>query len=542
MTIQENEITTGPKDLGIVEKNATVEVGEVKDLNIKNADLAMEVAFQSYGMEIDEATNRKILRKIDLYVCGLMGIVYAVQYLDKITNSFASIMGLRTDLHISGSQYSWVGSAFYLAYLVFEFPASYSLQRFPIAKTVGAFIIAWGFVLCMTALPKNYGGFITTRIFLGMLESAVTPAFVLITSQWYKSEEQFTRMSFWSGCNGLGSIIGSLTAYGLAKRQEAGTLPIPGWRLLFVIVGVITIALGIVFILVIPDVPTKAWFLTKEEKLLVVERIRTNKQGFGNRNFKMDQVKEAFTDMRLYLNFVVMILIEIPNGGMTNFQSKFCLYFKRKRNLKKRKIDKNREFTNIFLGILLTGLGYDTLGALKMSAPQGAVEFVGLILVGLLVSRFQHRMFIAVLGTLINIVTGCLLAFPKSHKAQLVGYFLFGLSPICFICYLSCISSNTAGHTKKVIFSATTLIGYCVGNLIGPQTFIATQAPTYTSAKIAIVVCYSLSLVIIGLTYYLNSRANKIRDEKNERLPADFVNAEFADLTDFQNPEFRYAL
>ncbi|ANB13867.1 allantoate permease [Sugiyamaella lignohabitans] len=339
MTIQENETAMGPKDLGIVEKNAMVEVAEVKDLNLKTADLAMEVAFQSYGMEIDEATNRKILRKIDLYVCSLMCIVYAVQYLDKVTNSFASIMGLRTDLNITGSQYSWIGSVFYIAYLVFEFPASYSLQRFPIAKTVGAFVIAWGFVLCMTALPTNYGGFLTTRIFLGMLESAVTPAFVLLTSQWYKSEEQFTRTSFWVGCNGLGSIIGSLTAYGLAKRQEAGTLPISGWRLLFVIVGVVTIALGIIFILVIPDVPAKAWFLTEEEKLLVVERIRSNKQGFGNRKFKMDQVKEAFTDVRLYLNFLVMVLIDIPNGGMTNFQSKFCLYFKHFKTKSEKKKD-----------------------------------------------------------------------------------------------------------------------------------------------------------------------------------------------------------
>jgi hypothetical protein len=32
------------------------------------------------------------------------------------------------------------------------------------------------------------------------------------------------------------------------------------------------------------------------------------------------------------------------------------------------------------------------------------------------------------------------------------------------------------------------------------------------------------------------------RDRKNERLPAEFHNSEFADLTDYQNPEFRYAL
>ncbi|ANB13866.1 allantoate permease [Sugiyamaella lignohabitans] len=317
------------KDLGVVEKNVEVEIAEVKDVNLKGADLAMEVAFQSYGMEIDEATNKRILRKIDMYVCTLMCVVYSIQFLDKVTNSFAAIMGLIPDLHMTGSEYSWIGSAFYLGYLVLEFPAAYLLQRFPIAKTVGIFVILWGFVLCMTSLPTTFGGFLTTRIFLGMLESAVTPAFVLITSQWYKSSEQFTRTAFWVGCNGIGGMIGAAIAYGLAKRQMAGDLPIVAWRLLFIIVGVVTIALGIAFILIIPDTPSKAWFLNEEEKLLVVERIRSNKQGFGNRKIKMDQVKEAFCDVRLYLNFFVMVLINIPNGGLTNFGSK---YHKKKDN------------------------------------------------------------------------------------------------------------------------------------------------------------------------------------------------------------------
>ncbi|ANB13865.1 allantoate permease [Sugiyamaella lignohabitans] len=134
------------------------------------------------------------------------------------------------------------------------------------------------------------------------------------------------------------------------------------------------------------------------------------------------------------------------------------------------------------------------------------------------------------------------LAFSSNHSVQLAGYCLFSMSPLCFICYLSTISSNTAGHTKKVIFSATTLVGYCVGNLIGPQTFIASESPTYKTAKTTIVACYGVSLILIAATYYINRRANRIRDEKNEKLPDDFVNSEFADLTDFQNPEFRYAL
>lgn len=40
-----------------------------------------------------------------------MAIVYGLNYLDKTTLSYASITGLRPDIHIDGAQYSWLGTA-----------------------------------------------------------------------------------------------------------------------------------------------------------------------------------------------------------------------------------------------------------------------------------------------------------------------------------------------------------------------------------------------------------------------------------------------
>lgn len=74
--------------------------------------------------ELDPATDKRLLRKIDLYICPVMMLVYAVQFMDKQTNSTASVMGLRQDLHMEGNDYSWSGTSFYLGYLAFEFPAS----------------------------------------------------------------------------------------------------------------------------------------------------------------------------------------------------------------------------------------------------------------------------------------------------------------------------------------------------------------------------------------------------------------------------------
>lgn len=39
-------------------------------------------------------------------------------YLDKTTLSYSSVMGLRDDINLVGDNYQWLGSLFYIGYLV----------------------------------------------------------------------------------------------------------------------------------------------------------------------------------------------------------------------------------------------------------------------------------------------------------------------------------------------------------------------------------------------------------------------------------------
>ncbi|GMF03647.1 unnamed protein product [Ambrosiozyma monospora] len=225
----------------------------------------MKLAADQESFEATEEDMQKVLKKTDLYLMPLICFLYAVQFMDKTSNSSASIMGLKTDLDMTGDKYTWVGSSFYLGYLFFEFPASVLLQKFPLAKVTSIFIVLWGTVLCLHACP-DYAGFIFLRTMLGVFESAVTPAMMIITSQWYKKEEQFTRTSIWFSFNGFGIILGSAIAYGVLIHMDGFSLE--GWKINFIIIGLITILLGFVIYLHIPDSPATAWFLTDKEKHL----------------------------------------------------------------------------------------------------------------------------------------------------------------------------------------------------------------------------------------------------------------------------------
>ena len=247
-----------------------------------NADEAIQVAWnhQDIGTSaIDEETSQKLLRKIDCHILPMMCLAYGLNYLDKTTISYASIMGLEEELKLTKTNYQWLGSIFYFGYLGFEYPTSRLLQRLPLAKYTGTNVVLWGAVLSCTAACTNFGGIASVRFLLGMLEASVTPGFVLLTSQWYTKKEQGFRTSIWFSFNGFANVLGGLIAYGVAKGSAGRHEAVASWKILFIVWGLVTVALGTSFILFMPDSPLTARFLSSTERRLAVERTRSNQQG-----------------------------------------------------------------------------------------------------------------------------------------------------------------------------------------------------------------------------------------------------------------------
>lgn len=147
-------------------------------------------------------------------------------------------------------------------------------------------------------------------------------------------------------------------------------------------------------------------------------------------------------------------------------------------------------------------------------------------------------MVLAILGMLL--IT-CL--DDSQNVGKLVGYYLTQASPTPFVAILSLVATNVAGWTKKTTVAALYLIGYCVGNIIGPQVFQARDAPGYKPAKVVIVVCYFVSLLDVLFIYFWCRRQNRKKAEA--RAQPGYVKIEgqeFYDLTDRENPEFIYSL
>ncbi|CEP61064.1 allantoate permease family MFS transporter LALA0_S02e05930g [Lachancea lanzarotensis] len=480
-----------------------------------DVDEAFQLNLESKELVVTEEINKNLLRKVDLYIQPMIWALYTLQYMDKVTNSYAGVMGIQKDLHFAPNEFSWLGTAFYLAYLGAEFPISQLLQRFSFVKTLSACIVIWGVVLCAHAGTKNGAGIITARVLLGIFESSITPGFVILTSQWYKKEEHFARIAYWFSCNGLGGILGGSIAYGLAHHSDSYT--IEPWKVLFIVTGLISVIFGGFFYFYIPENPSKAWFLTEEERLFQVQRIKGNQQGYGSRKFKWHQFREAFRDPRTWIYIIWGLTAQIPNGGLGSFSS-----------------------------ILLNKtLGYSPQQSLLVGLGNGAVQIASGIITGYIATKTGKRVIVGAVSCSITLLATCLLAFPSSTKVRLAGYYLIPFYAIGMVTILASITSDAAGHTKKLTVSAAFLVSYCIGNVIGPQTFRASDAPEYRPARVTMVACLAVATTDLFLLLLINVRENKKRDKMFAEDPTWYVspdNAEFLDLTDFENKNFRYSL
>lgn len=399
------------------------DIGEVQDLKPDEHIIEHEVTL----------AEKRLLRKIDLWLLPLLTLSYLLQFLDKQTLNFASVMGLIQDLDLHGTQYSWSGSIFYFGYLTFSYPASYLMVRLPLGKYLAGTCVVWAVCLACHAATTNWTGLMVVRFFLGAAEASISPGFGLITGMFYKRSEQPFRSGIWFAGNSVAVMVGSLLGYAIAHIQDS----LGPWRWLFIIFGVVTLLWAGVLLWFLPDTPQTARFLTPEEREMAVNRVRENQTGIKENHWKWGQAFEAMTDAKVWLIVLYQLANSVPNGAITTFNS-----------------------------LVITGLGFNRFQVYLLQIPTGAVHMFFALTSTYLCSRYKgSRCIIAAALSVVSLVGSILVRYGPNVGSNLFGLFIFIAYAAGIPISISMISSNVAGFTKKAVASAMLFVAYCAGNI-----------------------------------------------------------------------------
>ncbi|KAL5688964.1 hypothetical protein EMGR_000303 [Emarellia grisea] len=373
----------------------------------------------------------------------------------------------------------------------------------------------WGLLTTLNCAPQNYAGLIVLRVLLGCFESAVAPAYVAnpgnlnvrVHSDRYQTDSDYfkvpKRIGFWYLGTGTATIIGALVAHGLLF-YTGGCFR--SWQIMFLIFELITIAVGICFMIFLPDNPM-ASRLAHEEKLFAIESLRENRTGIENKHFKMYQFVEVFKDPPTYFIAVIVAAMNISNAAISSFSV-----------------------------LIIRSFGYTTKETELLTIPGGVVSVISIVTGTYLAGRFDQRC-LSLIGILAcGLLGGCLMAF--SHEgmkaAELAGNYLTTCVGAALPLMYSISGANVVGHTKKVTLNTIVLMSFCLGNILGPLTFRTEDEPDYMPAKIAIVATVSVAVVFSVLLKRYYMYENRRRDIQAEGHGPE--NSDFLDLTDRENP------
>ncbi|KAJ6111359.1 hypothetical protein N7523_007420 [Penicillium sp. IBT 18751x] len=510
----------GQQDISHVERVLSPEDDLRKDdMDFSRVDKEIQM-YASHGrVEVDEATNKRLKKMIDKRVLVVMICTYFLQALDKGTMSFASIMGIKVDAGLEdGQKYSWLTTCIYIAVLTVEWPTNWIIQRVPIAKYLGINICLWGTVLAMHAACHNFEGLVTVRTLLGIFEACCQPIFVLLSSIWYKREEQAATVTYWYMMNGAQQIVGGLLAY--CFTLIGGDRALKSWQALFLSYGCLSVLWGLFVIWWMPDSPMRAKCFSEEDKHLMIERLRTNQTGIQNKQFRSYQVWEALGDPQTWCYCSIQIFTTLPTSGLGSFA-----------------------------GIIMKSFGFSTLQSQLLAMVLGSYIIIILLTSAWLVKRFNQNLLV-MLGFVIPSYIGTivLMTVEVGSLANKVGLLISYYITLSFwsaqTLSLSMVSRNIAGQTKKATVVAATFISWAAGNAIGPQVFLDWDAPRYHIAWSVHLACYAcMTVAVIFLRFYL-IRENKKKDEMLAAAGVDAADPNlihaFEDKTDQENLNFRY--
>ncbi|KAF2202031.1 MFS transporter [Delitschia confertaspora ATCC 74209] len=434
---------------------------------------------------LEEETH--VLRRIDYRILPLLLGAYFFQQLDKSSLSYVSVFGLTTDAHLHGKQYSWLGSILYLAQLVMQPLVAFLLVKLPTGKLIGGAIFCWGCSLAIMSACRNFGSLLGMRFLLGAFEAAIAPSCVAVTQMWWRRSEQTLRTSYWNAMNGITSIVGSLFTYGLGHIYSKHLYK---YQVVFLFCGLLTVAYSAFVLILMPDSPVEAKYLTEREKVVAVERLRANQMGVVTREWRWDHVVETLLDLKTWCWFILIIAISIASGGISTFGN-----------------------------LIVKSFGYTSFETILFNIPFGVIQFLAIVGSGWLATHIKKKGLVIAIMAVPPIVGAILmLTIPRHQKGVLLfGYYLVSIMACITPLIYAWQAQNTAGDTKRKCTSAVVFIGMCTGNVIGPLLYSTNDAPLYRPGLISNLIMFALvgvlALLIPLYLAFLNRRHAKRRQE-----------------------------
>lgn len=304
----------------------------------------MSVSEKNSAIEGDKVSveDHRLLRKVDRRLLPVFTLLYLLSFLDRSNIGNAKIDGMTTDLGVSPASYNTALAIYFVGYVIFEVPANIILKRCNPQVWLPSLTLAWGIVSIGQGLVKNQAGLFGIRFLLGATEAGLFPGVIYVFSVYYLRRERSWRVAIFFGGAALAGAFGGIFAYCIGLMNGVGGRR--GWQWIFILEGILTVAISLIAYFIVPTWSHEAKFLSETEKTRLLDRLRADSDAGTDQVFKWSSVRDAFSD---HLVWAYAFLFH----GFS-----FVLYS-----------------LSLFLPTIIAGLGFQTWQAQLMTVPPNVL-------------------------------------------------------------------------------------------------------------------------------------------------------------------------
>src|SRR5205809_4951436 len=155
-------------------------------------------------------------------------IIYTIAFIDR-TNRSLALPHISRDLHLDPQQAGTVAGIFFWGYLALQIPGGHLAKHWSAKKFISVLLLVWALFAIGCGLARTYHELLWLRLLLGVAESGVYPATLILLSHWFSRSERARANAFWLLCL-PGAVI-------LASPFSGWMLDHWSWRVMLVADG-----------------------------------------------------------------------------------------------------------------------------------------------------------------------------------------------------------------------------------------------------------------------------------------------------------------
>ncbi|CAB4400327.1 unnamed protein product [Rhizophagus irregularis] len=455
-------------------------------------DISDRKSTESYDdlvvMEISDQIKfeKQLLRKIDFRLLPIILASFFVACLDRSNIGNARLAGIEKDLKMNDQQFQIVLAMFFVGEVTMKIPSNLLLHKFTPSVWIPFIMFLWSITTCCMSVVENFEELCFTRLFLGLTEAGMLPGVMYLLSMWYNPEDLATRLTIFYCGGALAGAFGGFISFVVTGNMN-GILGMEGWRWLLLIEGICSLFISIIAYFLLPDFPSRAKFLTTNERNLILNRLETPNNGSyendnrSSKEFSKDGIILAFSDWKTYY----MMIMKTFSGVVLNSIA-------------------------LHLPILINSMINDTLKSQILTVPPYIFACGFSLLMALHSDKTKERPIHLSIAAIISLIGFIILGTSNDIVVSYLATFLctsglWSLSPIL----LTWITDIFAfPKEKRLVAQAMVLTLSNLSGIISSNLYPKSDGPTYFFGNIFNASLLGLVILLAIIMRYILKRTN----------------------------------